>query len=204
MIQRRRNNQNKRKENMRRKTNSARRKPATGMMFNPAGRVLAGGSRINPARKRRRSSTRRRRHNPVVAKSSFRRNPVRRRNNPASISGLLVASVMAGLGVSVFDILASKLTPAGSPWLRIGVKAGGAYLFQSNLGNSIPVFKKYKGEIALVLGVSAFVDVFKLVILPALTPTLSAILPAGLIPAADDSMGNLYGNAVNPAYAPFS
>jgi hypothetical protein len=188
---------------MRRKTNSARRK--TAMVFNPAGRVLAGGSRINPARKRRRSHSRRRRSNPIAVKTAAvrRRNPIRRRRNPSSVGGLVVASLMAGLGVSVFDILTTKFLPSGSPWLRVGVKAGGAYAFQTGLGRKVPVLGKYSNEIALVLGVSAAVDVLKLVVFPAIAPTLQSVgltLPT----AADSTMGNIYGNAYSPSYAPIA
>lgn len=176
------------------------------MVFNPAGRVLAGGSRSNPARRRRRSKARRHhRRNPIAvraASATRRRNPIRRRSNPSSVGGLVVASLLTGLGVSLFDVLTTKFLPTGSPWLRIGVKAGGAYAFQTGLGRKLPALGKYSNEIALVLGVSAAVDVLKLVVFPAINPTLSAV---GLqLPTATDAgMGNIYGNAYSPAYGPY-
>jgi hypothetical protein len=192
-----------------RKTN-ARRK--TAMVFNPspAGRVLAGGSRINPTRKRRHHH-RGRRRNPVsvtASRSTFRRRNPRRVTNPSSLSGLLVASVMAGFGISIFDILTSKFVPRTSPLLRIGTKLGGAYLFQSGSVSKVPVLGKYANEIALVLGVSAAVDAIKLWVLPAVTPTLQqfGLAPSATqVPLVDASdLGNIYGNSYAARYQPYS
>ncbi|MDI1240383.1 MAG: hypothetical protein PSX80_00505 [bacterium] len=127
-----------------------------------------------------------------------RRNPIRRRRNPATTSGLLVAAVMAGLGVSLFDVLTTKFVPQQSALVRAGVKLGGAYLFQSKLGNSVPVLGKFKNDIALVLAVSGVVDLMKLYVFPMVANAAGSV--GLLIPAGDDTTGNIYGNAMNPNY----
>ena len=178
------------------------------MVFNPAGRSLVGGSRINP-RRRRRTATRRRRHhrsrrrNPIMlrATATHRRNPIRRRRNPNTVSGLLVTSIMAGLSITVFDILTAKFVPQSSPILRIGTKLGGAYIFQAGYARRVPVLGKYSNEVALVLGVSAAIDALKLWVLPALAPALNSV---GLAVPDSTGMGNIYGNALEPQYAPYA
>ena len=189
------------------KTRKRNARRSTAMVFNPAGRVLAGGSRINPRRRRRRRTTRRRysarRRNPIAMRATTvrrRRNPLRRRN-PATLSGLLVTSVMAGLSITVFDILTAKFIPQGSPLLRIGTKLGGAYIFQSGMARRVPLLGKYSNEVALVLGVSAAIDALKLWVLPAVSPALNSI---GLAVPDASGMGDVYGNAFTPQYQPFS
>jgi len=186
---------------------TTKRKKNTALVLNPAGRALsiAGGSRrTNPARRRRRRSatSSRRRRNPVAMKTvARRRNPVRRRRNPASTSGLIVAAVMAGLGVSLFDVVSSKFLPQQSALIRAGVKLGGAYLFQSKLGNSVPVLGKFKNDIALVLAVSGVVDLMKLYVFPMVASAAGSV--GLLIPApatGDDTTGNIYGNAARSSY----
>lgn len=182
------------------------RKPNTALVLNPAGRSLSiGGSRrtSNPSRRRRKaSSSRRRRRNPVQALTRTRRrsNPIRRRSNPATTSGLIVAAVFTGLGVSLFDFATSKFLPQQSALFRAGVKLGGAWLFQSKLGNSVPVLGKYKNDIALVLAVLGVVDLFKLYLFPMVASVAGSaglLIPAGEV---DDTTGNIYGNAYNPNY----
>lgn len=181
----------------RRKTNSA-------LVLNPAGRSLSiGGSRrANPARKRRRSAGRRR--NPVALKSVARRrrNPVRKFNPISGVTGLITAAVFAGAGVSLFDVLVSRFTPATSGLLRTGVKAGGAWAI-ANWGSKIPLLGKYKNEIALVLLTSAAIDLMKLYVFPLVAGAAGSVgllIPAPAASAGDDSMGNIYGNS----YIPYS
>lgn len=184
-----------------RKRNTAGR---TALVFNPAGRSLSvGGSRVTNPHKRRHHKA----QHSVRKVMAHRRNPKRRKSNPATVSGLLIASVMTGLTVSLFDIVTTKFVPASAMW-RIGVKAGGAWLFQSPLGAKIPVLGKYRQEAALVLGVAAFVDVFKLVVLPLIAPTLEQV---GLLPASpqlvaidDGTTGNIYGTSYSPDYVQYS
>lgn len=187
---------------------ATRKKAKTALVLNPAGRSLSiGGSRrtSNPVRRRRRKSaapSRRRRRNPIATQAvTRRRNPIRRRRNPASTSGLVVAAVFAGLGVSLFDVATSTILPNQSALIRAGVKLGGAYLFQSKLGNSVPLLGKYKNDIALVLAVSGVVDLFKLYLFPLVASAAGSV--GLLIPAPtaeDDTTGNIYGNAMNPNY----
>lgn len=110
-----------------------------------------------------------------------------------------MAAVFAGLGVSLFDFATSKFLPQQSAVFRAGVKLGGAWLFQSKLGNSVPVLGKYKNDIALVLAVLGVVDLFKLYLFPMVASVAGS---AGLlIPAGEgDTTGNIYGNAYNPNY----
>src|SRR3954453_18894986 len=143
------------------KTRTRRANGNKALVFNPApGRRLS----LNGSRRRRRRHhaaavthhRRRRRRNPVASLKAVarRRNPrrVMRHRNPASMGSLLVASAMAAIGVSFFDIIATKLVPQNTALVRVGVKLGGAYLFQS-MGGKIPFLGKYNKEIALVLGV---------------------------------------------------
>jgi len=183
-------------------------KAKTAMVFNPARRLtVGGGSKSNPARKRRRSA---RRRNPVRKVAARRRsNPIARRANPASVSGLLVAAVMAGVGVSVFDLVASRFAPQNSAIVRAGVKLGGAYVFQQ-WGSKVPVLGKYNKDIALVLAVAGVVDLMKLYVFPLVTSTLANVglgsgSQAQLIDASgDDTTGNIYGNAYSPSYVAWS
>lgn len=184
-------------------------KARTALVYNPTRRLtVGGGSKTNPARKRRRAVTRGRRRNPVK-KIARRSNPVVRRNNPASVSGLLVAAVMAGLGVSAFDLIASKVAPQNSAMIRAGVKLGGAYAFQQ-WGGKIPVLGKHKNDIALVLAVSGVVDLFKLYLFPLVASTAASIGLTGSASSRladisdDDTTGNIYGNAYSPSYQAYS
>ena len=152
-----------------RKTNTAKK---TALVFNPSrGLSLGGRSRV-------RKSTARR--NPVKKAAVAKVNPAkrrvhRRRRNPvSSVTGLIVTAVMAGIGVSLFDVAATRVIPQTSSLVRIGVKLGGAYAIRS-FGRSVPVLGKYKDEIALVLLTSAAVDGMKLYLLPLITPVLSSV-----------------------------
>lgn len=184
-------------------------KARTALVYNPTRRLtVGGGSKTNPARKRRRAVTRGRRRNNPVKKIARRSNPVVRRSNPASVSGLLVAAVMAGLGVSAFDLIASKVAPQNSAMIRAGVKLGGAYAFQQ-WGGKIPVLGKHKNDIALVLAVSGVVDLFKLYLFPLVASTAASVGLIGgsagqLTDVSDETTGNIYGNAYSPSYVPYS
>lgn len=187
------------------------RKKNTALVFNPARQLSIDGSRsVNPRRNRNKASSKKR--NPVIkAESRGKRNPFRRRSNPASTSGLIIAAVMAGVGVSLFDFVAGKIIPASAGALiRTAVKFGGAALFQSNLGAKIPVLGKHKNDIALVLAVAGVIDLMKQFVFPALN---SAVAGVGLIPAPpvssfdtgeDETTGNIFGNAVIPGGNLFS
>jgi len=115
------------------------------------------------------------------------------------MGSLLMASAMAAVGVSIFDILATKLVPQNTALVRVGVKLGGAYLFQS-MGNKIPVLGKYNKEIALVLGVAGCVDLLKMYVFPWVVqvgggiPGVSQLLgaqPASI--ASDGTTSDIYG-----------
>jgi hypothetical protein len=191
-----------------------RRKSNTALVFNPAGRSLSiGGSRrTNPARKRRRRHAtthhRRRRRNPVMKTVAVRRrNPVRRRRNPSTASGLLVAAVFAGIGVSIFDVVATKVVPQSSALVRAATKLGGAWIFQSKLGSKVPVLGKYRNDIALVLAVSGVVDLMKLYVFPLVGSVAGSVglLNGSPLMAIDDgTTGNIYGNAYSPDYLPYA
>lgn len=168
------------------------------LVFNPAGRTLSiAGVRRNPRRKNRTST---RHHHVRRATTTRRRNPRRIRSNPANISGLLVTALMAGIGVSLFDVVTTQLVPQSSSVIRAGVKLGGAWLFQSAVGSKVPLLGKYKNDIALVLAVAGVVDLMKLYVLPAATQFVGAagfLPPANMvqIPASDDTTAGLYGAA---------
>ena len=191
-----------------------RRKRNTALVFNPAGRSLSiGGSRrTNPARKRRRRHAtthhRRRRRNPVMKTVAVRRrNPVRRRRNPSTASGLLVAAVFAGIGVSIFDVVATRVVPQSSALVRAATKLGGAWLFQSSLGNKVPVLGKYRNDIALVLAVSGVVDLMKLYVFPlvgSVAGSVGLLNGSPLLSIDDGTTGNIYGNAYSPDYLPYA
>jgi len=184
-----------------------RRKRNTALVYNPSRSLSIGGARktSNP---RKRKTTRRHRRNPVAAKAVARkRNPIRRRSNPSTTSGLVIGGIMAAVGVSVFDVIATRFAPQSSGLIRAGVKLGGAYAVQ-NYGAKFPVLGKYRNEIALVLATAGFVDLIKIYVLPVVAQTLnqigltgvsSALIPAGsTVPAVtsgDNTTGNLYGNA---------
>lgn len=183
------------------------RKTKTAMVHNPTRRLTVGGglSKSNPPRKRRRKTTARRR-NPVQATASRRRRNPARVNNPATLGGLAVASVMAGFGVTVFDVIASRVAPSSSAMVRTGVKLGGAYLFQT-FGQKLPLLGKYHKDIALVLGVAGVVDLIKLYVFPMVTSGLSNFGLVGTAPVAeitDGTTGNIYGNAYSPSYQVYS
>lgn len=185
---------------------AVKRKAKTAMVYNPTRRLTVGGgsSKANPARRRRRKATVRRRT------SARKRNPMaiaRRKANPATVSGLVVAAVMAGIGVSVFDLVATRFAPANSAIVRAGVKLGGAYVFQQ-WGRKVPVLGKYNQDIALVLAVAGVVDLMKLYVFPLVTSTVASFgLGTGsqqVIDATDETTGNIYGNAYSPSYVAWS
>jgi len=185
-----------------------RRKRNTALVLNPAGRSLSiGGSRrTNPARKRRRSKGRRR--NPVALKAvARRRNPIRRKSNPiTNVGGLVTAAVFAGLGVSLFDVISSKVLPNSAGLMRTGVKAGAAWAI-STWGKKLPILGSYRNEIALVLLTSAAIDVMKIYVFPLVAGAAGSVgllIPAAAVqPAAnagDGTTGNVYGSS----YIPYS
>jgi hypothetical protein len=136
-----------------------------------------------------------------------RRNPIRRRRrNPSTASGLLVAAVMAGVGVTVFDIVATRVAPQSSALVRTGIKLGGAYLFQSQLGAKIPILGRHRNDIALVLAVAGVVDLLKLYVLPIVSQTMAnvGLISVPSLTNGDGTTGNIYGNAYSPSYVPYS
>lgn len=181
-----------------------RRKRNTALVLNPAGRSLSiGGSRrTNPARRRRRAKGRRR--NPVALKAvARRRNPVRKRNPISNVSGLISAAVFAGIGVSLFDVISSRVVPNSSGLVRTGVKAGAAWAL-TQWGRKLPLLGNYRNEIALVLLTSAAIDVMKLYVFPLVAGAAGSVgllIPAGAVQdASDGTTGNIYGNS----YIPYS
>lgn len=179
-------------------------KPKTALVYNPARRLSIGGSKVNPQRRKKRA----RRRNPVRAVAR-KANPsiFTRRRNPASASGLLVAAVMAGIGVSLFDAITTRVVPQNSSLIRAGVKLGGAWLFQSNLGSKVPLLGKYRNDIALVLAVSGVVDLMKLYVLPLVSQTVSnfgLIAVPAAAPVTDGTTAGIYGNAYPLEYQNFS
>lgn len=184
---------------------ATKRKTNTMMVYNPSrGLSIGGRSTVRKSASRRNPTAAARK---VVNPHHRKRVHHRRRHNPSTSTGLVMAAVMAALGVSLFDLVTSKVVPAtaGLP-IRIGVKLGGAFLFQSSLGSKIPVIGKHKNDIALVLGVSAFIDIFKGYIWPLASQSLTGLTGSALRlvnppqQADDSSMGNIYGNA-NVAYS---
>lgn len=175
------------------------RKSNTAMVFNPSrGLSIGGRSTVRKSAAKRTNPVKR-----TATKTNPRRKrAIRRRNNPASVTGLVVTAVMAGIGVSLFDAIATRVVPQTSSLVRAGVKLGGAWLFQSQLGAKVPVLGKYKNDIALVLAVSGVVDLMKLYVLPVVSSAIGSVVPgaAGLLaaPAADD-LGNIYGSANSPS-----
>ena len=136
-----------------------------------------------------------------------RRNPVRRRRNPSTASGLLVAAVFAGIGVSIFDVVATRVVPQSSALVRAATKLGGAWLFQSSLGNKVPVLGKYRNDIALVLAVSGVVDLMKLYVFPlvgSVAGSVGLLNGSPLLSIDDGTTGNIYGNAYSPDYLPYA
>jgi hypothetical protein len=108
---------------------------------------------------------------------------------------------MAGIGVSLFDQVTSRLVPQSSAVIRAGVKLGGAWLFQSPLGAKVPVLGKYKNDIALVLAVFGVVDLMNLYVLPVVAGAVSSIGGGSLIAAPDDSTAGVYGAQGVPVWS---
>jgi len=181
-----------RKTTTRRKANTG-----TAMVFNPNRGLSVGRSTVRKSAARKNPVRRIR----AAAKVNPRRRTVRRRRNPASITGTMVAAFMTAVGVVGFDLAASRIAPAnGGAFLRIGVKAGGAYVFQE-FGRKLPIIGKYNTEIALVLGTLAFVDGLRAFVLPWVSQTVSGMTGGNInlisMPqaGADSGMGNIYGNS---------
>jgi hypothetical protein len=190
---------------------TTKRKRNTALVFNPSRSLSIGGAKPTANPRRRKRATHHRHHhrrNPVALKTAGRkRNPARRRANPASTSGLVIGAIMAGVGVSLFDVVATRFAPQSSGLIRAGVKLGGAYAFQT-FGGKVPVLGKYKNEIALVLATAGMVDLMKIYVLPVVAQTLNQIgltgVSAALLPApatttavagGDQTTGNIYGNS---------
>lgn len=174
------------------------------MVFNP-NRGLSIGRRSTV---RKTASARKNPVRKAIAKANPARRRTRRKHNPASITGLVVTAVMAGIGVSLFDVVTTKVVPQTSSLIRAGVKLGGAWLFQSPLGSKVPVLGKYKNDIALVLAVSGVVDLMKLYVLPVVTQAVGPLLGGGTsqfidAPAADQTTAGLWDNSfATGGYAP--
>ena len=176
-----------------------RRKANTAMVFNPSrGLSIGGRSGVRKTRSARKNPVRK-----TAAKVNPRKRVTRRRkHNPSSVTGLVVTAVMAGIGVTVFDVITARVIPQTSSLVRLGVKLGGAWLFQSSLGSKVPFLGKYKNDIALVLLVSGVIDIGKLYVLPAISPIVGNILGPGAqslidAPAGDGTTGGLWDNSYN-------
>ena len=167
------------------------------MVFNPAGRSLT----INGSSRRTAERRTAKRRNPVAAVARRRSNPIaRRRSNPASVTGLLVTAVMAGIGVSLFDAVTSRIMPQNSGLFSVGVKLGGAWLFQSPLGAKVPVLGKYKNDIALVLATIGIVQAMNMYVLPAVAGAVNSLGAGTLIAAPDDTTSGIYGQQGVPIW----
>lgn len=170
-----------------------RRKANTAMVFNPRGLSIGGRRTVRKTASARKNPVRK-----AAIKANPTRRSVRRRSNPASVTGLFVTAVMAGIGVSLFDVVATRVIPQTSSLVRVGVKFGGAWLFQT-WGGKIPVLGKHKNDIALVLAVAGVVDLVKLYVMPAIAPTLSSLTGGAVnliaAPAGDGGMGDIYGSS---------
>lgn len=170
-----------------------RRKANTAMVFNPRGLSIGGRRTVRMTASARKNPVRKATVNPR------RKRFVRRRKNPASVTGLLTTAIMAGIGVSFFDVIVKNVVPQSSSLVRIGTKFGGAYLFQM-WGGKIPVLGKHKNDIALVLAVSGVVDLVKLYVLPAVAPTINSITGGAVNllaapAAAGDDLGKIWGSS---------
>ena len=116
--------------------------------------------------------------------------------------GLLTAAVFAGIGVSLFDVITSRVVPNSSGLVRTGVKAGGAWAI-ATWGGKFPLLGKYRNEIALVLLTSAAIDLMKLYVFPLVAGAAGSVgllIPASAIDSTDGTTGNIYGNS----YIPYS
>lgn len=170
------------------------RKAKTAMVFNPSrGLSLRGRSSVRRSSKARTTNPTRK----IAAKANPRRKTVRRRRNPASTTGLVTAAVMTGVFITFYDVVTNKVMPATSPLIRVATKFGLAAVLQSSWGNKLPVFAKYKNELALVFAVSGVIDGFKLWVLPVIAPYSGGLLPAAsttqLIDAPQaDGLANIY------------
>ena len=165
---------------VRKKKRTARK--STALVVNPARSLTLKGARKMAVRKRKtnvakRRTYKRRKPNPRAKKRVYRRrkaNPVkrrvyRRRKNPSSVSGLMGAALIAGVGITLFDAGMSRLAPNQNVIMRAGIKLGAAWIIQGKVGSSIPIFGKYKKEIALVLAVMGVSDLAKAYLIPLLS-----------------------------------
>lgn len=181
------------------------RKANTALVFNPnRGRTLTAS---NPKKTVKRRVAKRR--NPVQKTTVSRSASVPRRSNPSTASGLLMAAVAAGIGVSAFDYIASRLLPVSSPLVGTALKFGGAFAFQSSLGAKVPFLGKYKNDIALVLAVSGAIDLMRMYVFPivgravgsVVAPALPAAPAAGAAVAGGDGTTAGFPNAARYVYA---
>lgn len=177
-------------------TKTTRRKANTALVYNPSRGLSIGGrstvrraSKTNPSTRRETAAV----ANPRPKKRTVTRH--RRRHNPASTGGWLMASLMTALGASLLDIATGKLLPPTSQLIGAGIKLGIALGIQT-YGQKIPVFGQYKSEIALVVGVLGFKDLINLYLLPVVngfTGNLLQVVPA---PAAmqqvDPTLAGIY------------
>lgn len=107
---------------------------------------------------------------------------------------------MAGIGVSLFDAVTSRIMPQNSGLFSVGVKLGGAWLFQSPLGAKVPVLGKYKNDIALVLAAIGLVQAMNLYVLPAVAGAVNSLGAGTLIAAPDDTTSGIYGQQGVPIW----
>src|SRR3954470_5618201 len=107
-----------------------RKAPSTALVFNPR-RGLSVGSRSTVRKSAARRNPARKTASAIAKTNPRRRHHHRRRRNPATGAGLFVTAFMAAVGVSLFDVIAQKTIPQTSQIVRVGVKLGGAFAFQS-------------------------------------------------------------------------
>ena len=161
-------------------TKTTRRKPNTALVYNPS-RGLSIGGRSTVRKANRSKNPTRRAAAPTANPRSRRRARVhhRRRRNPASASGWLIASAMTAVGVTFTDLLLNKLPLPTSLFARVGIKLGAAYALQS-YGSKIPVIGKYHTEMALVFGVLGFSDLLRAYVVPTVSSAISGFTGGGL------------------------
>lgn len=177
-----------------------RKAPSTALVFNPNRGLSRSVSRSTVRKSAARRNPTRRKATTAISNPRSHRRHHRRRRNPATGGGLFVAAFMAAVGVSLFDVITLKTIPQSSPLVRVGVKLGGAWLFQSGIGAKIPFLGKYKNDIALVLAVAGGVDLLKLYVLPLVSQAVGNLTGGNVLlfpnPAAGDgTTAGIYGGA---------
>lgn len=181
-------------------------------VHNPSVDFIVGGEdkRKNPMKSKKSSSkgkssqskSKGKKKNPANQPAVGKKKNPNRKPNPDKVTSLFVTAAIAGVAFCGFDALINRVAPGSSATIRAGIKLSGAYAMQT-WGSRIPVIKKYNQEIALVLAVLGFVDIFQLHILPlvngATGGALSFLSPTGAGSLSEMSGGFTY--QALPAYA---